>query len=94
QEPHPTAHESSLFPAGSGPRYFGTGSYATGGSNAEGNDGIGQLNSRGGYGSFTDAGGPGASTLYGEESPLDVAEQKDAVRPESDAEERDSGPPR
>ena len=76
-EPHPPAHESDLFPQGSGPRYFGTGRYGTGGSNAEGNDGIGELNPRGGYGRFTDAGGPGTSTLYGEEPPVDVGDEPD-----------------
>jgi hypothetical protein len=66
----PTAHESDLFPSTTAPRYFGTGSYGTGGSTTEGNDGIGDLNPLGGYGTFTDAGGPGSPTLYGEELPL------------------------
>jgi hypothetical protein len=83
--PHSTAHESDLFPAGAGPNYFGTGRYGTGGSNAEGNDGIGEINPRGGYGSFTDAGGPGASTLYGEEAPVDVPEADDSDPPTADA---------
>jgi hypothetical protein len=75
----PTAHESDLFPSSSGPRYFGTGSYEMGGSHAEGSDAIGEINPLGGYGTFTDAGGPGSETLYGEESspvsdtPADVA---------------------
>ena len=41
-----------------------------GGSHSEGGDAIGDLNPLGGYGSFTDAGGPGSATLYGEELPL------------------------
>ena len=79
--PQPITHESDLFPAEVGPRYFGTGRYGTGGSNAEGNDGIGDPNPRGGYGSFTDAGGRGASTLYGEEAPIDVHEADDDCGP-------------
>jgi len=66
----PRAHESDLFPPTPGPRYFGTGSYGGGGSNTEGNAGIGDLNPLGGFGTFTDAGGPGSPALYGEELPL------------------------
>jgi hypothetical protein len=65
--PPATVDEAEIFPPPVGPRYFGTGSYRTGGSNAEGNYGLGEVNPRGGYGSFTDAGGPGATTLLGEE---------------------------
>jgi len=65
-----TVHESDLFPPTAGPHYFGTGSYEMGGSHSEGGDAIGDLNPLGGYGSFTDAGGPGSATLYGEELPL------------------------
>jgi len=70
EERRPTAHESDLFPPTAGPRYFGTGSYEMGGSHAMGSDAIGDLNPLGGYGSFTDAGGPGSATLYGEELPV------------------------
>lgn len=85
RDQHEAAHESQLFPPGAGSRYFGTGGYATGGSNAEGNYGIGELNARGGYGSFTDAGGPGASTLYGEEPPVDLSEDDESDPPKPDA---------
>ena len=80
----PTAHESDLFPAADAPRYFGTGSYGTGGSTNEGNDGIGDLNPLGGYGSFTDAGGPGSPTLYGEETPTPGSppSEPDTIQPD------------
>jgi len=62
-------HEAELFPPGVEPQYFGTGSYISGGSNAEGNYGLGDTNPRGGYGTFQVAGGYGAAQLYGEEVP-------------------------
>jgi hypothetical protein len=65
----PTVHESDIFPPPTGARYFGTGSYEMGGTHAEGSDAIGDLNALGGYGTFSDAGGPGSATLYGEELP-------------------------
>jgi len=65
--PRPTTHAADLFPPAAGPRYFGTGSYEMGGSHAEGSDAVGDLNPIGGYGSFSDAGGPGSTLLYGEE---------------------------
>jgi hypothetical protein len=64
QERHTAPDETELFPPASEPSYFGTGSYGTGGWNV---GRIGEINPRGGYGSFTDAGGFGANTLYGEE---------------------------
>jgi hypothetical protein len=67
QQAVPSPHETELFPPPAEPRYFGTGSYATGGSTTEGNYAIRDLNPLGGYGSFTDAGGPGSTTLLGEE---------------------------
>jgi hypothetical protein len=84
--PGSMAHESDLFPPSSGPRYFGTGRYGTGGSNAEGNDGIGELNPRGGYGSFTDAGGPGATALYGDEPSVGEDDEKADKPPNAGAE--------
>jgi len=65
----PRVHESDLFPPAAGPRYFGTGAYEMGGSHAEGSDAVGDLNPLGGYGTFSDAGGPGSTTLYGAELP-------------------------
>jgi len=70
EERRRTVHESDLFPPTSGPHYFGTGGYQMGRSHSEGSDAIGDLNPLGGYGSFTDAGGLGSATLYGEELPL------------------------
>ena len=73
--------ETELFAAGSDPQYFGTGSYAMGGSNQEGNYGLGDPDPRGGYGDFTDAGGYGSTTLYGEQSEAaaDASERKDTA---------------
>jgi hypothetical protein len=65
----PKLHESDIFPPPGGPRYFGTGSYEMGGTHAEGSDAIGEVNPLGGYGTFSDAGGPGSTTLYGQEVP-------------------------
>jgi len=65
--PRPATRAAELFPPAAGPRYFGTGSYEMGGSHAEGSDAVGDLNPLGGYGSFSDAGGPGSTLLYGEE---------------------------
>lgn len=61
--------EASLFAGGTGPRLFGEGSYLTGGSPAEGNYALPDPNPRGGYGSFSDAGGFGSPKLLGEDEP-------------------------
>ena len=63
---HPAPHESELFPAPVAPRYFGTGDYDSGGTHV-GNYAVGDVNRQGGYGTFTDAGGPGGAALLGEE---------------------------
>lgn len=65
----PVHHEADIFPTPSKPSLFGTGSYEMGGTHAEGSDAVGDLNPLGGYGTFSDAGGPGSTTLYGEEAP-------------------------
>jgi len=62
-------HEEEIFPPFPAARYFGTGSYEMGGSHAQGSDAIGDLNPLGGYGTLSDAGGPGSTTLYGDETP-------------------------
>lgn len=58
--------EEALFGAGTGPRLFGEGGYADGGSNQEGNWERRATHPHGGYGRFSDAGGPGATQLLGE----------------------------
>jgi hypothetical protein len=67
---HHEHHEPDLVLPPTGSRYFGTGSYEMGGTHAEGSDAVGDLNPVGGYGTFNDAGGPGSTTLYGEEAPV------------------------
>ena len=62
----PASEEQEFFLAESGRRLFGEGSYAEGGSNEEGNFESRDTNPHGGYGSFTDAGGYGATELLGE----------------------------
>lgn len=68
----PQVHESDLFPPAAGGRYFGSGSYEMGGTH-EGSDASADLNPLGGYGTFSDAGGPGSTTLYGEEEPSEAS---------------------
>jgi hypothetical protein len=63
---HPKREESELFAPPAGPRYFGTGSYEGGGTHT-GSYALGDVNRQGGYGTFTDAGGPGSTELLGEE---------------------------
>jgi hypothetical protein len=58
--------ETRLFPEAPNPRYFGTGSYVSGGPIAEGNYALPDPNPRGGYGCFEDAGGYGSTKLLGE----------------------------
>jgi hypothetical protein len=67
--PAEACDEASLFAVGQGPRLFGEGSYLTGGSTAEGNYALPDSNPRGGYGSFSDAGGFGSPQLLGETEP-------------------------
>ena len=57
--------EAELFGGGRGPRYFWTGDYRSGGSNATGGYGLDPWYRQGGYGSFDTAGGYGSSELYG-----------------------------
>ena len=59
--------EEVLFDAGgAGPRLFGEGSYAEGGSNEEGNWEARETRPHGHHGGFSDAGGYGATELLGE----------------------------
>jgi len=57
---------TKLFPPPIEPRFFGTGDYDSGGPHT-GNYALGETNPQGGYGSFTDAGGPGSTALLGQE---------------------------
>ena len=75
-----SADERELFPPPAEPRYFGTGSYGTGGPIGEGNYALGEVNPRGGYGTFTDAGGPGSTALLGEE---ERRQEPSTVQPKS-----------
>jgi hypothetical protein len=68
-ERHTAPDETELFPPSGETSYFGTGSYSTGGWNLA----RGDINPRGGYGSFTDAGGFGATRLYGEEEEAETS---------------------
>ncbi|MGH8261141.1 MAG: hypothetical protein ACREUG_15775, partial [Steroidobacteraceae bacterium] len=61
-----TCDEAQLFPEAPRPRYFGEGSYVSGGPTAEGNYALPDPNPRGGYGCFDDAGGVGSTRLLGE----------------------------
>ena len=61
-----TCGEGELFPEVRRPRYFGEGSYTSGGSVSEGNYALPDPNPRGGYGCFDDAGGVGSTELLGE----------------------------
>lgn len=76
---HAAVGEAELFPPAVEPALFGTGSYRTGGSNAEGNYRMGELNPRGGYGTFSDAGGPGSTVLYGEGTSKSDAHPSDSA---------------
>lgn len=58
--------EEALFGGDPGPRLFGEGSYAEGGSNQEGNWREREMPPHGHYGGFSDAGGYGATELLGE----------------------------
>ncbi len=60
-------HTAELFARPRQPRFFGVGDYDSGGPHT-GNADLGELNPQGGYGSFTDAGGPGSTALLGEEA--------------------------
>lgn len=84
-----TVHEADIFPPAAGARYFGTGSYEMGGTHAEGSDALGELNPTGGYGTFNDAGGPGSTTLYGEEE----LPPEPGVPPEGEAAKSSQQPP-
>lgn len=63
----PLPGEETLFGGGSGPRLFGEGSYAEGGSNEEGNWQERDAHPHGRDGRFSDEGGFGATELLGEE---------------------------
>jgi BON domain len=65
REQYEWQREAELFGGGRGPRYFWTGSYRTGGSNATGGYGLDPWSRQGGTGSFDTAGGYGSSELYG-----------------------------
>jgi hypothetical protein len=61
--------EEKLFGAGRGPRIFGEGDYASGGTANEGNFEVSDRDPHGSYGSFDDAGGYGGTELLGDETP-------------------------
>jgi hypothetical protein len=63
---NPHRNSMDLFPPPVEPRFFGMGNYDSGGTHT-GNYALGEINRRGGYGAFTDAGGPGSTLLLGNE---------------------------
>jgi hypothetical protein len=79
-EPIPESSDSipdelALFDTGPGPRLFGEGSYAEGGSNEEGNFLARTANPHGSIGSFDDAGGPGSTQLLGQRHSHEAAQR-------------------
>ena len=66
-----SCEETKLFPDVPAPRYFGEGSYTSGGPVSEGNYALPDPNPRGGYGCFDDAGGIGSTELLGEHGERD-----------------------
>jgi hypothetical protein len=67
--------EATLFNTDPGPRIFGEGSYAEGGSNQEGNFKEREASPQGSRGSFDDAGGYGGKQLLGGRKAGEAAEQ-------------------